>query len=173
MSIFLGYLFIFISRVMDVTLGTLRMLMVVQGQKIYASIIGFFEVGIYILALGKVVNSLDNPGNLLAYALGFASGNYIGIYIEEKVAMGDSFVQVITKSDAYDVVNTLRDKGFGVTVTEGHGREGKRNILNMTVKRRNLKKLHNVIDQMDSDAFITVSNTRRIRGGYFSKIKKK
>ena len=81
MDILYGYLIIFIARVVDVTMATLRTLLVVQGRKVHASIIGFFEIIIYITALNRVVNNLDNIGNLLAYALGFACGSYIGIYI--------------------------------------------------------------------------------------------
>ena len=85
----LGYLFIFFARVVDVTCSTIRTLMVVQGRKLHAAIIGFFEVTVYITALGKVVDSLDNPMNLLVYGLGFACGNYVGIMVENRIALGN------------------------------------------------------------------------------------
>lgn len=83
-----GYLFIFLARVVDVSLATMRTLMLVRGKGLIAACIGFFEVMIYITALNKVVSGLDNPANLVVYALGFATGNFMGSYIEEKLAIG-------------------------------------------------------------------------------------
>jgi uncharacterized protein YebE (UPF0316 family) len=169
-----GYLFIFFARVTDVTLSTIRMLMVVQGRKVQAAIIGFFEVSIYVTALGKVVNSLDNIWNLLAYALGFACGNYIGITIENRIALGNLAAQVVLKADNNDeLVKKLRESGFGVTVLEGHGREGTREILNLAINRKDLDKLKSIVYDYDKDAFITTSSVNPISGGYFSTIKKK
>ena len=169
-----GYLFIFFARVTDVTLSTIRMLMVVQGRKVQAAIIGFFEVSIYVTALGKVVNSLDNIWNLLAYALGFACGNYIGITIENRIALGNLAAQVVLKADNNDeLAKKLRESGFGVTVLEGHGREGTREILNLAINRKDLDKLKSIVYDYDKDAFITTSSVNPISGGYFSTIKKK
>lgn len=174
MEALLGYLFIFGARIMDVSMATIRTLMVVQGRRKYAAIIGFFEVIIYIVALGKVVNELNNLGNLLAYALGFASGNYIGSYIEEKIALGDLTAQVILKNGKDDeVINQLRDSGFGVTVLVGQGKNGPKNILYIALKRKDLNKLHKILDDLDQEAFITASTTKLVSGGYFSNIKKK
>lgn len=96
-----GYMLIFFARICDVSLSTVRTLMVVQGRKFHAATIGFFEIIIYIAALGKVVSGLDDPGNLLAYALGFASGNYAGIFIEEKIALGNFTAQVVLKEKTW------------------------------------------------------------------------
>ena len=174
MGFLLGYLLIFFARVSDVTLSTIRMLMVVQGRKVQAAIIGFFEVSIYVTALGKVVSSLDNIGNLLAYALGFACGNYIGITIENKIALGNLAVQIILKgSDSIELIENLRETGFGVTVINGHGKEGTREILQLAINRKDLDKLKNMVYSFDEGAFITVNTISPISGGYFSTIKKK
>ncbi len=173
MEVVLGYLFIFGARILDVSMSTIRMLMVVQGRRKYAAIIGFFEVIIYIVALGKVVNGLSNPGNLLAYALGFASGNYIGSYIEEKIALGNLTAQVILNDSGEGIIHELRENGFGVTVIVGQGKEGPKNMLNITLKRKDLNKLHELLADLDKEAFITVSSTKLISGGYFSTIKRK
>lgn len=172
-GIILGYLFIFFARVLDVSMATIRMLMIVQGRRIQAALIGFFEVSIYVLALGKVVSGLNNPINLLVYALGFASGNYIGIFIEEKMALGNLTAQVVISYNTEEVVDLLRAKGFGVTVIEGYGKEGLRNILNITLARKDLDKLHETLESLECGAFITVSSTKQIRGGYMARIKKK
>ncbi|WP_077368489.1 DUF2179 domain-containing protein [Anaerosalibacter sp. Marseille-P3206] len=174
MDLFLGYLLIFFARIVDVSMATVRTLMVVQGRKVQAALIGFFEVIVYVIALGKVVSGLSNPGNLLAYALGFACGNFVGISIEEKIALGNLSAQVITSSDKNEkLVNELRDNGFGVTVLKGYGKEGTRDILNITLKRKDLTGLRQILNQYDENAFITVSSTKPISGGYFSTIKKK
>jgi uncharacterized protein YebE (UPF0316 family) len=174
MNLVLGYLLIFFARVSDVTLSTIRMLMVVQGRKIQAAIIGFFEVSIYVTALSKVVSSLDNIGNLLAYALGFACGNYIGITIENRIALGNLAAQVVLKEDNnMELIKNLRESGFGVTVLDGQGREGTREILHIAINRKDLDRLKNIVYSYDEEAFITTNSINPISGGYFSSIKKK
>lgn len=169
----LGYLLIFMARVTDVTLSTIRTLMVVQGRKVQAALIGFFEVGIYVTALSKVVNSLDNPLNLLAYCLGFATGNFVGITIENKIALGNLSAQIILKtSDNTELISSLRENGFGVTIIEGQGIEGPRDVLNVALNRKDLSKLKKLVYEVNKDAFITVSSINPISGGYFASVKK-
>ncbi|WP_026895483.1 DUF2179 domain-containing protein [Clostridiisalibacter paucivorans] len=174
MSVFLGYLTIFMARVIDVSMGTIRTIMVVQGRKTQAALIGFFEIIIYTMALATVVKQLDDIGNILFYALGFACGNYVGGYIEEKMALGDITAQIILKSNENvdNIIEDLRDNGFGVTVLEGQGKEGVRKILKITLKRKNINNLRQIIDNLDNEAFITVSDAKYIKGGYFTKITK-
>lgn len=173
MGLLVGYLAIFLARVTDVTLATFRTLMVVQGRGVQAAIIGFFEITIYVVSLSAVVNNLDNPFNLLSYALGFACGNYLGVKIEGKIALGNLSVQVILKTpDNEDLKELLRDKGFGVTVLTGQGREGTREILNLVINRKDLKVMQKLIYEYDNKAFITVSNINPISGGYFLPTKK-
>lgn len=174
MGLIIGYLFIFLARVTDVTLATIRMLMVVQGRKFHAAIIGFFEVTIYVTVLGKVVSSLDNIGNLLAYALGFACGNYIGIIIENKIALGKIAAQVVLKGDNnQELIGILRENGFGVTVINGCGREGNSQILHMAINRKDLEHLKEIIYDYDEKVFITANSINPISGGYFSSLRKK
>lgn len=170
----LGYLFIFSARVVDVTLATMRTLMVVQGRKLQAALIGFFEVIIYITALGKVVDSLDNPLNLLAYGLGFATGTYVGIMVENKIALGNLAAQIILKTDNnMELIEILRENKFGVTVLEGQGKEGPREVLSVVFNRKDLNKLKGIVYKFEKKAFITVGSTNPISGGYFYSIKKK
>ena len=147
--------------------------MVVQGRKLQAALIGFFEVSIYVTALSKVVSSLDNPLNLLSYALGFACGNYFGITIENKIALGNLAVQIILKiSEKEELIQELRDKGFGVTVIEGQGLEGTKEILNVAINRKDLETLKKKVYEYDKNAFITVNNINPISGGFFASVKK-
>lgn len=165
LSLIVGYLFIFCARVVDVSLATIRMLMIVRGKRLYAAMIGFFEVIVYITALNKVVGGLSNPANLLAYALGFATGNYVGSYIEEKLAIGLITVQIITRESK--LVGIIREKGFGVTVLEGKGKEGTRQVLMVSLSRKALPVLMEIIEQNDGAAFVTVMDTKVTLGGYF------
>lgn len=173
MSMLFGYALIFCARVVDVTLATIRTLMVVQSRKLQAAIIGFFEVGIYITVLGKVVSGLDNPLNLLAYCAGFATGNIVGITIENKIALGNLSSQIILKTaNNHELVSALRENGFGVTIIQGEGINGPKEILNIALNRKDLNKLKKLVYEFEKEAFITVSSINPISGGYFTTIKK-
>lgn len=173
MALLLGYAFIFLARVVDVSLGTFRTLMVVQGRKLQAALIGFCEVAIYVVVLGKVVNDLSNPMSLLSYSLGYACGNYVGIAIENKIGLGNLATQIILMDgDNKELIRKLRENKFGVTVIQGEGREGRRDILNVVIKRKSLESLREIVYQYDEKAFITVNNINPISGGYFTPIKK-
>ncbi|MEW6243494.1 MAG: DUF2179 domain-containing protein [Bacillota bacterium] len=168
MATLFGYLFIFFARVIDVTFATLRLLMVVRGKKLEAAALGFFEVMIYILALSRVVGALNNPINLIVYAAGFATGSIVGSWVEERLALGYLTVEAIPSCGHAEILSEdLRDRGFGVTVINGEGREGIRKILFITVPRRNLPEVFKIMQKNDPAAFITVLDTRRTRGGVF------
>lgn len=170
----LSYLFIFVARVLDMSMFTVRMLFLVKGKRTTAAILGFFEVIVYVVALGKVVSGLSDPRNLLAYALGYACGNYVGAFIEEKLAVGKLTAQIITPHcDEHTVANHLRENGFGVTVLEGQGKVGKRLVLNVMLERKNINKLYRILDEIAKDPFITVFDIKSIRGGYVRKMKRK
>lgn len=162
-----GYLFIFFARICDVSLATMRMLMVVRGQRLYAAMIGFFEAVIYILALDLIFDNLSNPANLFVYAAGFATGNYVGSLLEEKVAVGTLTVQVITMKSPLELTEKLRSEGYGVTVIAGLGREGTRYILQIILPRKRVPSLRKAIDEWDSYAFWTVFDARYTKGGVF------
>ncbi len=164
---------IFIARVVDVSLGTLRMLMLVKGRRMPASIIGFFEVIIFVVALSRVVGSLHRMEFLLMYALGFAVGNYVGIALEEKLALGHVGVQIILQGESDGVVQSLRQQGFGVTVQEGWGREGLKDVLVTVLPRRQLPAMMQIVNAHDERAFTIVMDARKALGGYHQRQKSK
>ncbi len=169
-----NYLFIFFARVADVSMATVRMLLIVRGKKYLAGILGFFEVIIYIMALGRVVSSLDNWVNLLVYASGFAAGNVVGSIIEGKMAIGTIMVRIVPKKTCdIDMAKELRSMGFGVTVLEGIGKDGPICMLDTALHRKELPRLLDYLKKTDADSFVTVSDARETRGGYMRKIKKK
>src|SRR5690554_6588493 len=158
-------LFIFFARIIDVSLATFRVLMLMRGERVRAAFTGFFEVSIYILALGRVVQHLNEPWKIIAYALGFSCGTIAGGWLEERLAVGYNLVQVIPKTHCGELICDLRRNNFGVTVLEGQGRSGPRHILNITTRRKELPHLMNLLDKVDPQAFITTFDTRRTKGG--------
>ncbi len=173
MELIFSYLFIFFARVTDVSLSTLRILMIMRGRSLVAAVIGFFEVSIYILALGQVIGNLNNPLKVVAYALGFATGNLIGSRLEERLALGVATAQVISLEKSEVMAQMLREQGFGVTVLEGCGKHGTHHILHILLKRKDLPCFMDTVRAVDNQAFVSVMDTRKIFGGYFAKIKAK
>jgi uncharacterized protein YebE (UPF0316 family) len=139
--------------------------MVVRGEKLKASILGFFEVLIYLNILSLVVSNMTNPLKIVSYCLGFAMGNYIGSVIEEKLAIGNIFVQIVTLKEPQRLAETLRSQGYGVTMLDGHGMKGDHMILQVVVKRRAFPILKAQVYEWDPQIFLTAFDTRMIHGG--------
>jgi uncharacterized protein YebE (UPF0316 family) len=171
--VFITYAFIFFSRIFDVSLGTLRIIYLTRGQSKLAAAIGFVEVMIYVVALSMVINNLDRPLNIIIYGFGFACGNYFGSLVEEKVAVGYVNVQVITKNNGCELEGSLRELGFGVTSMDCYGKDGPHRILHILMKRKTLPVFLKSLRQLDSEAFISIIDTRKIMGGYFTRMKAK
>jgi len=158
-------LLICLARVIDVTLGTLRIIFVSRGFSKLAPIVGFFEVFIWLLAIGQVMNNLTNIYNYLAYALGFALGNYIGMSVERKLSLGVVIVQVITQSDASILIEHLHDNGYGLTTSEAAGVSGPVHIIFSVINRSNLKEIVEIIKKYNPRAFYMVSDVRAVSEG--------
>jgi uncharacterized protein YebE (UPF0316 family) len=167
MELLLQALFIFFARITDVSMGTLRMILLVKGQRKIAAMIGFFEVMIYLIVLGKVVGNINKPLLIIAYCLGYASGNYVGSKIEEKLSIGRLLVQIIVKEIKCGIVDALRNAGFGVTIFEGEGMDGSSYMLNVITERKKVKELKEIINKQDCGAFLTTMDVRSSLGGYF------
>ncbi|MGM0601981.1 MAG: DUF2179 domain-containing protein [Bacillota bacterium] len=172
-ELILGGLLIFMARVVDVSLGTVRVLMIFKSQRLYAALIGFVEVIVYIFALNRVVTTLDNPFNLIIYALGFAAGNFVGSLVEEKVAIGQVTVNVITSNTSFEMIEQMREEGYGVTVLDGEGKKGKKKILFVTLERKDLRHFFEIVDNCEPESFVNILDSRSTRGGYFKSTKRK
>ncbi|MEG0842823.1 MAG: DUF5698 domain-containing protein [Romboutsia sp.] len=169
MGALLGYLFIFFARCTDVTLATIRTIFVVKGKKKLAFFIAIFEIVIYLYAMDKVLSDLSDPFKVVAYALGFATGNVVGIMLESKLAIGLITAQIFTSKNVDEFSTYLRDRGFGVTVIEGRGREGVKYILQIVLDRKKLSSFESTVSSYDENSFVTVSEIRAVKGGYFGK----
>lgn len=163
-------LLIFTARILDVSLGTLRIVFIAKGFKRLAPILGFVEILIWIIAISKIIQHIDNWVYYLAYAGGFAMGSYVGMIIEEKLAIGLEMVRVVTRRDAMDLRNVLREKGFGVTYIPAEGSEGEVGVLYTIVNRNQLKETIAVIQQYNPRAFYTIEDIRFVSKGYAAQL---
>ncbi|HOA71097.1 MAG TPA: DUF2179 domain-containing protein [Bacillota bacterium] len=162
----LEYLLIFFARVCDVTLSTVRMILVVRGKRYPAAAIGLVEASIYITALGRVMRNIDDPLKVLAYGLGFASGTLLGSWVEERLALGHVTLEVIPpEENAEELLRAVRTAGYGVTVLTGHGLKGPKQVLLVSTDRKSLPRLAAIIEEFAPDSFMTVLETRAVRGG--------
>lgn len=158
---------IMIARICDVSIGTIKLLFVARGDKVVAPILGFFEITIWLLAIRQIMQNLSNPLCYLAYATGFALGNFMGILIEEKLAVGKRVLRVITKMDASDLIASFLDAGFGVTNVPAEGSQGKVNIVFMVVDRNDIDKAISLIKAFNPRAFYSIEDVRFASEGTF------
>ncbi len=153
-------LLIFIARIMDVSLDTVRIIFISRHLKYFAAIIGFFEVMIWLLAIRQVFQHLSNPLCFVAYAAGFATGNYVGILIENRLSIGRVLIRVITRDDAEDLVVFLRSAGYGLTIIDAQGVTGPVKVVFSIVERQNVEHIVNMIKQYNPQAFYSVEDVR-------------
>jgi uncharacterized protein YebE (UPF0316 family) len=161
-----GPLLIFGLRVVDVSMSTVRILLAVRGYKVVVPIIGFFEVLIWVFAVGNAIRFLDSGWHLLAYAGGFATGNVVGLLIEEQLAIGYATIRIVTKHAGVEMADALRTIGFGVTEVGGQGRDGRVEIVYTVCLRRDIERVVAEVERWDRQAFITVEEPRDIRWGW-------
>jgi len=160
-------LLIFIARVMDVSIGTMRIMFLSRNQKILAPVLGFFEVLIWLLAIREVFANLNNPASYLGYALGFATGNFVGMLIEERLAIGTLMVRIVTREDSLDLLESLRINNFGVTHIDAIGSTGPVKIIFTVIKRKNLNTVLEMIAKFNPRAFYTLEDTKTASAGVF------
>ncbi len=163
----LGALLIFCLRVCDMSLDTLRVLFVMRGVKKIAWVLGFIQSVIYILAIGRVLTSLSNPLNIIGYAAGFATGNVVGMILEERIAIGHILVNIISPRRGSAIVSHLRQNGYAVTELSGRGKDGMVSMINCSVLRKQVETVHGLVNEIDPDAFITAEDVRPIRHGFW------
>jgi uncharacterized protein YebE (UPF0316 family) len=161
-----GPLVIFCLRIVDVSMSTIRILLAVRGHKKVVPIIGFFEVLIWVLAVGNAIRFLDSGWHVLGYAAGFATGNVVGLLIEERLAIGYATIRVVSTHAGVEMADALRNIGFGVTEFAGHGRDGRVEIVYTVCMRRDIERVITEIERWDRQAFITVEEPRDIRWGW-------
>ncbi len=158
---------IFMLRIVDVSLGTVRIIFVSKGVKRIAPFIGFFEVLIWIFVVSRIMTHLDNWICYVAYAGGFATGNYIGMILEEKLAIGHELVRVITKKEAKDLVAALNDKGFGITSIKAMGVSGEVAVIYIIINRSKIDEVLAIIKDFNPKALFTIEEIRSVNKEIF------
>ena len=158
---------IFIARVIDVSMGTVRVIFVSRGLKYLAPLVGFFEILIWLLAIGQIMKNLSNPACYIAYAGGFAMGNFVGIWIAEKLSLGVVLIRVVTKKDASELVEYLRSAEYGVTSVDGHGTAGQVKVVFTIVPRREVQSVASLIKKFNPNAFYSVEEVGFVEKGIF------
>lgn len=160
-------LLIFSARIIDVTLGTIRIIYISRGLKYAAPIFGFFEIVIWLLAIGQIMQNLTNVVYYIAYAAGFATGNFVGIHIEERMAIGTVIIRIITQKDASELIKFLRHEGYGVTSVDATGMSGPVKVIFTTIRRQNLEETIQHIRKFNPKAFFSVEDVRFVQEGVF------
>lgn len=158
-------LFIFLARVADVSIGTVRLIFISRGLKYLAPIVGFFEVLIWLMAIGQIMKNISNPICFIAYAGGFAMGNLVGMCIAEKLSLGVVIIRTITVKDASELIRQFRSADYGVTSVDGHGSEGDVHIVFTIVPRREVKSVVRLIKAFNPKAFYTVEEVGYVEKG--------
>ncbi|PWH16820.1 MAG: hypothetical protein DDG60_03475 [Anaerolineae bacterium] len=158
---------VFVARFVDVTLGTMRIIFTSRGRRHLAPVLGFIEVFIWIAMVGQIVKSANSLNAYLGYAAGFALGTYVGMLLEERLAMGTLVVRVILPNGAERLMAALRQAGFGVTSVDGQGAQGPVKLLYTVVQRKNLELVTQIIHDTCPGAFFAVEEVRLAERGIF------
>lgn len=153
---------IFLARLIDVSLGTLRLVLIARGEKMWAPIIGFLETLIWLIAIGQIMQNLSNVASYLSWAGGFAAGNYLGLLLEERLAMGQVVIRTIMSQPADELVEHLREEGYRVTEVEAQGRQGKTLLLFMVVPRKKVNEVIQIILKHNPKAFYSIEDVRSV-----------
>ena len=160
-------LLIFRARICDVSLGTLRVIFIARGFKYIAPAIGFFEVIIWLLAIGQVMQNVGNVASYIAYGGGFAAGTFIGMTVEERLSIGNVVVRIITNRDARGLVEAMREKNLGVTTMDAKGAGGPVTVILMISRREDLHLVFDLIHEFQPNAFFTVEEIKSVKEGVF------
>ena len=160
-------LLIFFARILDVSIGTLRLVLISRGEKIVAPALGFIEVIIWLLAIRQILNHLNNPVCYIAYGAGFATGNYIGMVLNEKLSLGKVMMRVFSRENSLALIEQMRNAGFGLTVVDAQGMAGPVKMMFTILKKKDLRPALDIVHQFDPQAFYTIDDAKTVREGHF------
>jgi uncharacterized protein YebE (UPF0316 family) len=158
---------IFFARILDVSIGTLRIIFVSKGLKYWSALLGFVEALVWIVAISEVMQNLGDWQTYVAFAGGFAAGNFVGIVLEERIAFGSLIIRIIVRHETSNLVSRLRAAGYAVTCVQGQGETGEVKVVFTLVKRRQLAKIVAVIEEHSPKAFYSIEDVRFASGAVF------
>jgi len=160
---------IFISRILDVTIGTIRIIFLSKGLKKLAPFFGFFEVLIWLIAIKQLMDYASNVAVYIAYAGGFATGTFVGMLVEERISIGQVIIRIITRLDGTDLAAHLRSKGYRITELQVCGEADEVRVIFTVIKRDNLATVEKLINEFNPHAFYSVEDVRFVKEGPFAK----
>ncbi|MCX6259165.1 MAG: DUF2179 domain-containing protein [Bacteroidia bacterium] len=160
---------IFLARICDVSIGTIRLILVSKGYKVIAPVLGFFEVIIWILAISQIMQHLNNVVCYIAYGGGFAMGNFVGIILEEKLSLGTVIFRIIPKDDSSELILWLKSQNYGVTLIDGEGSLGKVKVIFSILDRKNIDHVVSMINHFNPHSFYSIEDVRSVSEGIFRK----
>lgn len=158
---------IFFLRVVDMSMDTLRVLFIIRGNRPLSWIFGFFQSLVWVIAISSVLSNMDNPLNLLAYAGGFATGGVVGMWMEEKMAVGYGHMRIMSPDRGTAIAEAIRDQGYAATELSGRGKDGTVSVINSSVRRRDIQRVRRQVEAIDADAFVTVQEIRPLNRGFW------
>ncbi len=157
---------IFVLRIINSAIGTMRLVFIARQMKLFAAILGFIEAWLFAVVMSGVVNDLSNVPNLVAYCGGFSLGNYLAMWMESRFMTSYMSVNVIAREQGHEVAELLRSKGYGVTETHGAGREGNVVTLRSVVKHREVPKILECVYSILPNAFVSVTEIKSVQHGW-------
>jgi uncharacterized protein YebE (UPF0316 family) len=164
-------LLIFSLRVVDVSMGTVRTIMIMRGMRKWAALIGFVEVSIWVMAISRVIGNVDNVLSVIGYGGGFATGTLLGMWIENKLALGHVDIRIISMTKGQEIARQIRRAGYGATQIQAEGQSGPVYVTSVVTPRRQMSDVIRLVNKVDATAFVTVEEARRIVRGYQRVIK--
>ncbi|NLW85209.1 MAG: DUF2179 domain-containing protein [Phycisphaerae bacterium] len=156
---------IFVARVIDVSLGTARVVFISRGYKLLAASIGFWEVLIWLVAIGHATQNLSNPMCVIAFAMGFAMGNYIGVTLTEKMSLGVVLVRILTHENSDNLIDALKNQKYGLTSIDGHGAFGPMKVIFTIVQRQSVDEVIKIIQSHNPNAFYSIESIGEVSKG--------
>jgi len=158
---------IFLARMTDVTLATLRNIFLSKSIKYIVPFLGFIEVLIWLLAISQIMKNLHNPICFLAYATGYSMGIFVGIKIEERLALGLQVMRIITQKNSEELIAAMVDHNFGITTMDATGAKGPVKVILTVVKRKDILEIRKLIEEFNPNAFYSIEDIRTVNRGVF------
>jgi len=156
---------IFVARLFNIAIDTLRFMITLRGKTWLSWILGFIESVLFVLIIGSVLTNLQNPLNIIGYAAGFATGNVVGMAIEKRLAIGYTHFNIISKDHSTEIADALRDQGYGVTEIPARGRESSFMMIDCSIRRKQADEVEKLVLSLDPEAFITTEEVTPRRSG--------
>jgi uncharacterized protein YebE (UPF0316 family) len=166
------YFVIFFAKIIEVTISTIRLVYINKGEKIKGTILAFIEISIWLVVVSSVLTNIaEDPMKAFVYAAAFSLGNYIGITIESKIAVGLASIQAVVNEESGQMLaDVLREQGFGVTIINGKGKnDSKKNLLFIQLKRRRINEAISIIKENTPNAYISINDIKSMMGGFVKK----